>query len=367
MKPAAAVANMTRVPSARDRKPESGIATTSAIRYEVCTQVISSLEAASPAWISDSDADTTWMSRNAMNMPKHIARKARMRSGSTRSTSAGACRSAGRAGCGGGGHLPSLGALIRAPRVCCAGGGVAGERARLGIHAHHDRHAGPQQPFAGDFGRHLDAHRQPLHDLGEIAGRIVRRQQRKHRTGGRREALDRALDACSGSASTAIDDRLAGPQLRELRLLEIGGDIDLVERNEAREPLAGLHIVAGLHRAIADHAVDRRADDGEGQIALGLGERCLEFVERVDRLLLLSLEHVDIGRGRDRLRPVRPARRRPPGRGWLAPAPAIWRLDAVAGDQQFWRFSSSSVRMAAAWAETSCVLACSTAASCAAI
>ena len=49
VKPAAALANMIRVPSARDRKPDSGIATTSAIRYEVCTQVISSPEAARPA------------------------------------------------------------------------------------------------------------------------------------------------------------------------------------------------------------------------------------------------------------------------------------------------------------------------------
>ena len=49
VKPAAAVANMMRVPSARDRKPDSGMATTSAIKYEVCTQVISSLEAARPA------------------------------------------------------------------------------------------------------------------------------------------------------------------------------------------------------------------------------------------------------------------------------------------------------------------------------
>ena len=32
VKPAAAVANMRRVPSARDRKPDSGMATTSAIK-----------------------------------------------------------------------------------------------------------------------------------------------------------------------------------------------------------------------------------------------------------------------------------------------------------------------------------------------
>ena len=70
--------------------------------------------------------------------------------------------------------------------------------------------------------------------------------------------------ACSGSASTAIDDRLSGLQARDLGLLEVGGDVDIVERHEAREPLAGLHVVAGLHGAIADHAVDRRADHGEG-------------------------------------------------------------------------------------------------------
>src|SRR5215470_15963304 len=88
VKPAADTANMMRVPSARERKPESGMATTSAIRYEVCTQVTSSAEAARPAWISDSEADTTWMSRNAMNMPKHMATKATTRAGSTRSLAA---------------------------------------------------------------------------------------------------------------------------------------------------------------------------------------------------------------------------------------------------------------------------------------
>ena len=51
---------------------------TSAIRYEVCTHGISSPEADRPAWISDSEAETIWMSRIAMNMPKHITTKARM-------------------------------------------------------------------------------------------------------------------------------------------------------------------------------------------------------------------------------------------------------------------------------------------------
>lgn len=36
--PAAEMANSNRVPKARDRNPDNGIAITSAIRYAVCTQ-----------------------------------------------------------------------------------------------------------------------------------------------------------------------------------------------------------------------------------------------------------------------------------------------------------------------------------------
>ena len=52
----------------------------------------------------------------------------------------------------------------------------------------------------------------------------------------------------SGKASTAIAHRLAGLQPGELRLLEVRVDIDGVERHQAREPLAGLHVIADLHR-----------------------------------------------------------------------------------------------------------------------
>src|SRR3954470_6638401 len=81
VKPAAEIANSSRVPSARDMKPDSGIAITSAIRYEVCTHDTSLELADNPAWISDSDAETTWMSRIAMNMPNTMIRKAISRRG----------------------------------------------------------------------------------------------------------------------------------------------------------------------------------------------------------------------------------------------------------------------------------------------
>src|SRR6202035_2024948 len=85
VKPAAEIANSNLVPSARDRNPDRGIAITSAIRYEVCTQDTSVELADRPAWISLSDAETTWMSRIDMNIPNTMMRNATSRRGAMRS------------------------------------------------------------------------------------------------------------------------------------------------------------------------------------------------------------------------------------------------------------------------------------------
>src|SRR3954449_9053518 len=79
--PQAEIANNSRVPSARDMNPDSGIAITSAIRYEVCTHDTSLELADSPAWISLSEAETIWMSRIDMNIPNTMIRKAISRRG----------------------------------------------------------------------------------------------------------------------------------------------------------------------------------------------------------------------------------------------------------------------------------------------
>src|SRR6516165_5954396 len=89
VKPAAEIANSSRVPSARDRKPDRGMAMTSAIRYAVCTQETSVELADRPAWMSESEAETTWMSRIAMNMPNTMMMNANSRFGTIRSD--GAC------------------------------------------------------------------------------------------------------------------------------------------------------------------------------------------------------------------------------------------------------------------------------------
>src|ERR1700726_4662115 len=88
VKPAAEIANSNLVPSARDRNPDSGIAITSAIRYAVWTHDTSDELADRPAWISESDAETTWMSRIDMNIPNTMMRNANSRRGAMRSDGA---------------------------------------------------------------------------------------------------------------------------------------------------------------------------------------------------------------------------------------------------------------------------------------
>src|ERR1700719_30961 len=85
VKPEAEIANSRRVPNARDRNPDKGIAITSAIRYAVCTHDTSLELAESPAWISDNDAETIWMSRIDMNIPNTMMRNANIRFGAMRS------------------------------------------------------------------------------------------------------------------------------------------------------------------------------------------------------------------------------------------------------------------------------------------
>src|SRR5580692_11446793 len=84
VKPQAEIANSRRVPSARDRNPDNGIA----IRYAVWTHETSLELADRPAWISVSDAETIWMSRIDMNIPNTMMRNATSRRGATRSDGA---------------------------------------------------------------------------------------------------------------------------------------------------------------------------------------------------------------------------------------------------------------------------------------
>src|SRR2546430_2267228 len=64
-------------------------------------------------------------------------------------------------------------------------------------------------------------------------------------------------------------------------------------RNEARNRTP-CRTLGARRRAISDHCIGGGADDGEGQIARGLGERGVELLEAVLGFLLLRLQDVDI-------------------------------------------------------------------------
>ena len=91
------------------------------------------------------------------------------------------------------------------------------------------------------------AHGEPLHDLGEIAGRVVRRQQREHRAGRRRNAVDEAGELAMAIGVDRDRHRLAGADALELRLLVVGDHPDLWQRHHLhghRQQLVGRWHVA---------------------------------------------------------------------------------------------------------------------------
>ena len=109
-----------------------------------------------------------------------------------------------------------------------------------------------------------DAHRHALHDLGEVPGRVVGREQRVLRPGRRGERLDAAAKHQIGVR------RRPGPRRRRPRL--ISADLRLLEVRRdpaparvsasASERLSWRDVRAELDAAAPDHAVEGRLDDG---------------------------------------------------------------------------------------------------------
>ena len=234
------------------------------------------------------------MSRIAMNMPKTSAKNAISRRGVT-------CGSAGVSMAG------SPRGVSAPPRRRRRRGVVVRMSAR-----DRDREAGPQPALGGDVGRHGDAHRDALHDLGEVAGGVLRRQQAELRARGRRDALDaagrrRGRERRRSAGAPAVPRR----ELGDLGLLEVRLDVDRRQRHHREQPLAGRHEVADRDREVADGAVEGRAQHRRVEVARRLVARGGEAGDRRLGLGLLRVDHRAVGLARSRRRP-RP--RAPPPR-----------------------------------------------------
>src|SRR5580704_4757292 len=202
--------------------------TISPIRYEVEIQEPLSTPVPMPPSMLSSEALVIWMFRIAMNEPIIAASTAIQtvmlaRFGSTLVP----VWAAGSARADMDMTLSSENLARRADRSPGGGDCATLERLRLGLDCRDHRHAGPQFDASVIVAvqRVLDGN--ALHHLAEIAGGVIRRQQREFLAAGGCEAVDVAM-----------------------------------------------HILAGAQRAIADDAVDRRDDGGIFEIEFGLALRC---------------------------------------------------------------------------------------------
>ena len=92
----------------------------------------------------------------------------------------------------------------------------------------------PAAAGARDPGRlEHDLHRHALHDLHEVAGRVLRRQQAEARAGRAGDAVDVPVNSRPPYASTLIRRRWPGRMSRQLRFLEVRRHPDIVELERA--------------------------------------------------------------------------------------------------------------------------------------
>src|SRR5690349_21273438 len=153
--------------------------TISPIRYDVEIQEPLSTPVPIPPSMSSSEALVIWMFKIAMNAPIIAA--------VTDSHVTMLARGAGRIAAAGAGPVTAT-SVMTSPR------GLQRElrrvrmgSGRLGLDARYDGHAGPQfQPCLIE----QDFYGNPLHHLGEVAGRVVGRQQREFLTARRRQTVD---------------------------------------------------------------------------------------------------------------------------------------------------------------------------------
>src|SRR5438270_1122716 len=118
----------------------------------------------------------------------------------------------------------------------------------------HDAHARPQHVLGIHGAVQMNAHRDTLHHFREVAGRVVRRQQRELRPGGRRQALDVAAEMHPLVRIYRDVGGITGRHVSRLGLLEIRRDPYVLERHDGHQRLAGLHQLAQFHSLLGDDA-----------------------------------------------------------------------------------------------------------------
>src|SRR5690242_17262384 len=107
-----------------------------------------------------------------------------------------------------------------------------------------------------------DPHRHALHDLGEVTGRILWRDDAEDRACARRDAYDVPVEFMTGQDIRRDGCILAGTNAGELVLLEVRVDPQSLIGDDAHQIGTDGDVRARPNGTIADIAVDRSADLG---------------------------------------------------------------------------------------------------------
>src|SRR6266478_8732066 len=140
----------------------------------------------------------------------------------------------------------------------------------------------------------LDANRDALDHLGEIAGGIVGRQQRELRSAGGRYSLDAAMQLLVREGVDCDVNGLTWLNPRELCLLVVGDHVHTWQRHDIDEIASDVDVVTWLNLPFAYDAIERRDDLGVAKPEPGRGQRGLGALQVRRTLLLGPGQHLDL-------------------------------------------------------------------------
>ncbi len=136
-----------------------------------------------------------------------------------------------------------------------------------------DGEADEEGGFVGVVVGEFDADGEALDDFDEVAGGVFGGEEGEGGAGAHGEAGDAALEFLAAAVHVDIEiDGQADAEFGELGFLEVGVHPDFGEGSEGHEALAGDDVIAGVHFAAGDDAIDFGVDVGIGEVEVGLVE-----------------------------------------------------------------------------------------------
>src|ERR1700722_10652133 len=130
--------------------------------------------------------------------------------------------------------------------------------------------------------------RDTLNHLGEIAGRVIRRQQCELRSARGRDSLDTAMQPLVRETIDGHVDGLAGFHPGQLGLLVVGNDIDIGQRHDVDEIAADIDVIVRLNLTLAHDPVEWGCDPGVAELELRGSQRGLGSLNIPRTLLVVS-------------------------------------------------------------------------------